>query len=605
MKTKKESRASLVRLSEPWRNIGNGQVLESKKAQPESKKFRIAGYVRLSPTGDEREEGALVSHPQRIKQFVESKNIQSGGTWGDIVDWYVDKDLSGKDMNRPAFQKMLADIKSGRINAVVVTELSRLNRKVKDFLEVYEFFKAHNIAFFCLRESFDTSTAIGELMLIQAMSFAQYERQTIVDRIKKGARARAERGLANGYIPLGFSAVEHRPNYREVNQEEKAYVEMIFRKFLELGRLNKLVQYLNAQGYKTKEFTTKSGKKTGGNRWTICSLHSLLTNRAYIGEREVNKKHRSSDPENIREDDRYFFVEAHWPALISKELFFDVQHLLEQNKKKARKYIHEYRLTGLIECAECGAHLVGKSGTGRMGKYFYYGHKRKMVTGNDRHTQRCQIENVPALPLEEAIINRLKDLSSDRELLQQIAQDSASESSKRTEHTRSLMGAKEQERRKLNQKIKNIYDAIEDESDKAVRAELMARLRSVSQELAVIENAISELANDLEASENVVDVSEALRFLREFREGAFDSMSLAKQAEFLRGRIRKIIVKDGGVYVEVYGRKPERLFQVVGGESPILGIKKPDDPSGSTRSSVLTVSKLVGAMVFPPTPRNH
>jgi site-specific DNA recombinase len=96
------------------------------------------------------------------------------------VDWYVDKDLSGKDMNRLAFQKMLADIKSGLINAVVVTELSRLNRKVKDFLEVYEFFKTHNVAFFCLRENFDTSSSIGELMLIQAMSFAQYERQTIV-----------------------------------------------------------------------------------------------------------------------------------------------------------------------------------------------------------------------------------------------------------------------------------------------------------------------------------------------------------------------------------------------------------------------------------------
>jgi hypothetical protein len=219
---------------------------------------------------------------------------------------------------------------------------------------------------------------------------------------------------------------------------------------------------------------------------------------------------------------------------------------------------------------------------------------------SDRHAHRCQIENVPALTLEEAIIGRLKDLSNDRELVQQIAQDSASESTKKTEHTRSLMRAKEQERRKLNQKIKNIYDAVEDETDKTVRAELVVRLKSVNQELVVVENAISELAMDLEASENVVDVSEAMKFLREFREGAFDSMSLAKQAEFLKCRIRKIIVKDGGVYVEVFGRKPERLLQVVGGESKILGIKKPDDPSGSTRLSVLTVFKLVGVTGFEP-----
>lgn len=67
-------------------------------------------------------------------------------------------------------------------------------------------------------------------MLIQEMSFAQFERQTIVDRVKRGSRARAERCLANGIVPLGFKLVEHRPNYREIDSEEKAYVEMIFRK---------------------------------------------------------------------------------------------------------------------------------------------------------------------------------------------------------------------------------------------------------------------------------------------------------------------------------------------------------------------------------------
>ena len=386
MKTKKESNASHAILSEPWRNTKKGDSVVIKSCQNENEpKFKIAGYVRLSPTGDEREEGSLVSHPQRIKQFVESKNMQSGGDWGEIVDWYVDKDLSGKDMNRPAFQKMLADIKSGLINAVVVTELSRLNRKVKDFCEVHEYFKEHRAALFSLKENFDTSTPMGELMLIQAMSFAQFERQTIVERVKRGSRARAERGLANGVVPLGFQLVDHRPNYRDVDEAEKAYVEFIFKKFLELKRLNKLVEFLNKNGYKTKEVLTKNGKKIGGNRWSIGSVHLLLTNRIYIGEREVNKKFRGHDAQKLQEDERYFCVKAHWGELISSELFFDVQRLLEQNKKKARKYVHEYRLTGLIECAECGTRLTGKSGNGIGGKYFYYGHKRKMLVQGDRH----------------------------------------------------------------------------------------------------------------------------------------------------------------------------------------------------------------------------
>lgn len=463
MKTKNESRFSPGTSSESWRNTDKGIRVAEKGQRPKAGPlFRIAGYVRLSPSGDEREEGSLVSHPQRIKQFVESKNVQNDGTWGEIVDWYVDKDFSGKDMNRPAFQKMLADLQAGHVNAVVVTELSRLSRFVKDFCEIQEFFKQHRVAFFSLRESFDTSTPAGELMLMQSIAFAQFERHSIVDRIKKGARARAERGLANGYIPLGFKAVDHRPNYREVEDSERTYVEMLFRKALELKKLSHLLKYLNENGYRTKEFITKAGKKAGGNRWTLSSLYAVLTNRSYIGEREVNKRFRGVDQSTLKEEERYFYVDAHWPALVSKELFYDVQRLMGQNRKRARKYIHEYRLTGLIQCSECAASMLGKSGSGKNGKYFYYGHKRKMLTQGDTHLHRCKIENISAPMLEEIIVARLKDLSDDPDLLAELARVSSSESKAKTEHQKSLMAAKEQERRKLDQKLNNLYESIAD-----------------------------------------------------------------------------------------------------------------------------------------------
>ncbi|MBX2986288.1 MAG: recombinase family protein [Bdellovibrionaceae bacterium] len=194
--------------------------------------------------------------------------------WGEIVEWYVDKDYSGKDTNRPGFQKMMGDIAAGRINAVIVTELSRLSRSVKDFCDLYEFLKLHKITFFSLRENFDTSTPAGELMIMQSIAFAQFERHSIVDRIRKGARARAERGLGHGYVALGFKLVEHRPNHREIDPKEKPYVQLIFDKMLELKRLSKVVDFLNGEGLKTKEFITKDGKKRGGNRWTRGSLHS-------------------------------------------------------------------------------------------------------------------------------------------------------------------------------------------------------------------------------------------------------------------------------------------------------------------------------------------
>ncbi len=118
-------------------------------------------------------------------------------------------------------------------------------------------------------------------------------------------------------------------------------------------------------------------------------------------------------------------------------------HLLEQNKNKVRRYIHQYRLTELIEYEECSACLIGKSGTGKGGKYFYYG-----------HLHRCKIETIPALQVEEAIIGRLKDLSADRKLIAELAKTTAATTQASNVHKKSLMAAKGQERRKLDQRLK-------------------------------------------------------------------------------------------------------------------------------------------------------
>ena len=111
------------------------------------------------------------------------------------MEWYTDKDMSGKDMNRPDLERMCRDVQNGHINAVVVTALERLRRNVKDFCQLREFLAGYKAPFFSLKENFDTSTPSGELMVVQAISFSQFQRSTIVARIKDCARARAERGL--------------------------------------------------------------------------------------------------------------------------------------------------------------------------------------------------------------------------------------------------------------------------------------------------------------------------------------------------------------------------------------------------------------------------
>ena len=314
----------------------NLRTLSSKRTSMKSSvlknyRYKFGAYVRLSPSDEVRAEGSLVSHPQRIKSFVDYKNAQDAG-WGELVEIYTDKDYSGKDTNRPAFKRMLQDIKFGRINAVIVTELSRISRDVKDFCNFWEFMKLHRAIFISLKENFDTTTPIGEMMVIQAISFAQFERKTIVQRIKDGARARAERGLANGGTNLiGFDRHPTQRGALVVNEPEAAVVRHIFDKFLEVGSIAKLRDYLNCNGYRTKPFVTKDGRQRGGQIWTRATLHVLLTNERVIGKVEVNAGNKDVAPEDLSEFERYKLADATWPAIIDEKVFEQVQAKLEDN----------------------------------------------------------------------------------------------------------------------------------------------------------------------------------------------------------------------------------------------------------------------------------
>ena len=521
------SRDSRETSSVSWRTLAKKEGLIQEKPQvgtrkltknssvPTSKNpsgYRLAGYIRLSPSDEIREEGSLISHPQRIEDFVKFKNSQTPH-WGEVVEWYVDKDLSGKDMNRPAFRKMCKDIKEGSITAVIATEIGRLSRNVKDFMQFWDFLKFHRVKLFSLKENFDTSSPMGELMIVQAIGFAQFERQNIVARIKDGARARAERGLSNGGPrPLGY---DNDPDHRcrvLVNESEKPYVHFIFEKFKELGTLSKLETFLNENGYRTKSYVSKQKRQIGGKRWTVTSLYGVLTNLAFIGKREIHKRNRLIKPCEAKEGDEYRVVDAHWPGIVDPKLFSDVQHLLETNRQFSRPYVHDYRLTGLIVCSDCGEPMVGKSGAGSNGKYFYYGHMRKKTTFNDRHLLRCPAENISAPLLEEAVISRLCELAKDKNLITELAKSSHGESNSRLTHIESLIASKEQQLRKYRENMDSLLTALSDAMGEFGKKAIHEKIESMGQQIALADNEIAELKSDKSSlSSNVIVLDDAFQ----------------------------------------------------------------------------------------------
>lgn len=284
---------------------------------------------------------------------------------------------------------------------------------------------------------------------------------------------------------------------------------------------------------------------------------------------------------------------------------------MAENKKKARKYTHTFQLTGLVKCGICAARLVGKSGHGRNGKHYYYGHFRKRTTFDNRHLERCSNENVNAVELEEAVIASLRELAKDRKLVAKLIATSHENGHRQLAHKLELINSKEQDRRKNEQEINNLVAAIAEGKEAITRQVLSQKIEELTISGKALESELMLLREDLkQAKSNVIDCSEAFETLRIFRE-EFDSLPPGEQASQLKNIVHGIVIKPDETVVEVFGSGPESSFVLKG--SKTLGNSACTERTGfalavsgctgiaPSRSAVRTGSRLVDRMGIEPT----
>lgn len=161
--------------------------------------MKCAIYRRVS-TDEQAEKGfSLENQLLRLQAFAESQG------W-EVVHDYMDDGYSGKNMNRPQIKRMLHDLKSNKFDIVLVYRLDRFTRSVKDLNDLLEVFKEHEVDFKSATESIDTATATGRMILNMMVSTAQWERETISERVKDVVRKKKDLGLiSTGYPPYGYA----------------------------------------------------------------------------------------------------------------------------------------------------------------------------------------------------------------------------------------------------------------------------------------------------------------------------------------------------------------------------------------------------------------
>jgi DNA invertase Pin-like site-specific DNA recombinase len=241
---------------------------------------RCAIYTRKSSEeGLEQDFNSLHAQREACEAFIKS---QAGEGWRLVRTAYDDGGLSGGTMERPALRRLLADIRQGLIDVVVVYKVDRLTRSLADFAKMVEVFDGHGVSFVAVTQQFNTTTSMGRLTLNVLLSFAQFEREVTGERIRDKIAASKQKGMwMGGLVPLGYDVIDRR---LVMNQTEAETVREIFRCYLELGSVRLLMEDLNRRGLRSKVRVAKNGQRSGGNWFFRGALYQLLANPIYIGE---------------------------------------------------------------------------------------------------------------------------------------------------------------------------------------------------------------------------------------------------------------------------------------------------------------------------------
>jgi site-specific DNA recombinase len=351
------------------------------------RKLRCAVYTRKSSEeGLEMEFNSLDAQRESCEAYVASQRAEG---WILVPDRYDDGGFSGGTLERPALKRLRADIEAGKVDVVVVYKIDRLSRSLMDFSRLVEVFDQHKVTFVSVTQSFNTTTSMGRLTLNVLLSFAQFEREVIGERIRDKFAASRKRGMwMGGWAPLGY---EVRDRKLVVNEADAKLVRSIFQRFVKTGSATTLARELTAENVRNK-YNKLIDKGI---------LYKMLNNPVYIGV--AVHKGASYPGEHV--------------GIIDRKVWDKVQARFQESPRK-RAAATRAQTPSLLKGIIFGPTGVAMSPThtrknGRLYRYYLSQTVLKQGSGD------CPVARVPAAEIEKIVIDQLRILLLSPEIIVQ------------------------------------------------------------------------------------------------------------------------------------------------------------------------------------------
>ncbi len=349
------------------------------------RKLRCAVYTRKSSEeGLEQEFNSLDAQREACEAYVASQRSEG---WVLVRDRYDDGGVSGGTLDRPALQRLMADIEDGLVDIVVVYKIDRLSRSLADFAKLVEVFDRQGVTFVSVTQAFNTTTSMGRLTLNILLSFAQFEREVTAERIRDKFAASRRKGIwMGGNPPFGYR-VDNRKLV--VVPENADLVRRVFNRFIETGSSTLIANELAAQGVRTPK----------GHPIDKKFVYRILNNRAYIGEA-------------VHKGDSY---PGEHDAIIDPEIWNRVHAILQESPRKraARTRADTPALLKGLLFGPDGA-AFSPSHTRKADRlYRYYVSQTVLKHG----AGSCPVGRVPAGEIEAAVIDQLRTVFRQPEIV--------------------------------------------------------------------------------------------------------------------------------------------------------------------------------------------
>ena len=354
------------------------------------KKVRCAIYTRKSTDeGLEKEFNTLEAQREAGENFVMSQKAQG---WEILPDHYDDGGYSGGNMNRPALERLFADIEADKVDMIVVYKIDRLTRSLMDFSKMIEIFDAHNCSFVSVTQNFNTADSMGRLMLNVLLSFAQFEREISGERIRDKVAASRKKGMwTGGVVPFGYIPINKK---LVVKEREAEIVRFMFDGYVK---------------YKSITGICKLIKDKFGEEYRREMVKRILRNPIYIGK----IKHKD------------VFYDGQHEALVSQEIFDEVAKIRASKDLTKRTCLYKKNevgiLRGILYCGCCHTKMTPTATNGHKLRRYYYTSTKAKYYGY--HT--CQNGSVAVAVLDEVVLQIITPMLRDTALLNGLVKEIA------------------------------------------------------------------------------------------------------------------------------------------------------------------------------------